>query len=291
MKGPTATDGRGTPRQDAVFVRRPLRTLDRAAAFQRRRRFLEGGLAVLIPLALFALWELGARLGWIDARMFPAPTTILRTGASLLAEGYFWSDILLTLRRVLIGAGIGIVAGFTAGALMGLNRTARAALEPMLSAVYVVPKLALLPVFITIFGLGEVPLLVIISVTVFFYIWIYTMEAFASIPEGYHEAARSLDLGPVRMFTQVLVPAALPSVFVALRVAISVSIIVIVASEFLVGTTGVGYVIFDSRRLFMNDQMYVGIVTVSLMGVVLSMIVQRIGRLVTPWVKHSRRID
>lgn len=272
-----------------VLVRRPVRTLDQAAAYNRRRRITEVGLAVLIPVALLALWELAAQAGWTDPRLFPPPTTIVSTGASLIAEGEFWSDVLLTLRRVLVGAGVGIAVGFTVGALMGLNRTVRAALEPMLSAIYVVPKLALLPVFITLFGLGETPLLVIISVTVFFYIWIYTMEAFASIPDGYHEAGRSLNLSRTKMFAEVLLPAALPSVFVALRVAISVSIIVIVASEFLVGTTGLGYVIFDSRRLFLNDQMYVGIVTVALMGVILTMIVQWLGRLLTPWVKYSRR--
>src|SRR5699024_606751 len=208
---------------------------------------------------LLALWEVASRNEWMDSRLFPPPTLIIVTGFRMITEGGMWGDIFATLRRVLTGGSIGVIVGFMAGAAMGLNRMIRGALEPMLSALYVVPKIALLPIFITIFGLGEPPLLVIISVTVFFYVWIYTMEAFATIPDGYHEAAQSLNLSRYEMLFHVQIPAALPAVFVALRVAVSVSIIVIVASEFLVGTTGLGYVIFDSRRLFMNDQMYVGI--------------------------------
>jgi len=199
-----------------------------------------------------------------------------------------WTDVLATLRRVVLGFAIGGLVGFLAGAVTGLSRLARSALEPMLSALYVVPKLALLPVFITIAGLGEPPVIVMVSWTVFFYIWIYTMEAFTQIPEGYREAARSLNVGRRAMFRHVLLPAALPHLFVAMRVAISVAILVIVAAEFVVGTTGLGYVIFDSRRLFMNDRMYVGIVTVALLGVILATMITWIGRRLTPWAEQGR---
>ena len=85
------------------------------------------------------------------------------------------------------------------------------------------------------------------------------------------------------MFLDVLVPAALPQIFVAMRIAMGVAVLVIVAAEFLVGNTGLGYLIFDSRRLFINDVMYVGIVSVAILGVVLTSIVTLIGRRLTPW--------
>jgi sulfonate transport system permease protein len=290
------TPGRSTPPASPtagrVIIYKPQGHPERAEARARARKVIRLALAVAIPLSLVLLWELAARNGAIDERLFPAPSTIVETGYRMFVDGQMWNPVGLTLKRVLLGGGIGILTGALTGAAMGLNATARAALEPMLSALYVIPKIALLPVFITAFGLGETPLLVIIAVTVFFYVWIYTMEAFASIPEGYLEAGQSLNLSRWRMFSMVLLPAALPAVFVALRVAITVSIIVIVASEYLVGAHGLGYLIFNARQLFMNDQMYVGIVTVSLLGVLLVTIVRWIGKLVTPWVKYSvRRTD
>src|SRR5690606_4839491 len=105
-----------------------------------------------------------------------------------------------------------------------------------------------------------------------------------AIPEGYREAAKALNAGRRRTLTSVIVPAVLPQLFVALRVGVNVSIIMIVAAEFLVGTSGLGYVIFDARRLFNNDEMFVGIVVVSIMGVLLANIVGWIGRRITPWV-------
>ncbi len=277
-----------TRQAERLYVRKPVCTPREAAARARRTRFLQVALAVGVPVALLLLWQMAAASGWIDRRLFPAPTTIARTAWDLIAAGELWTDVLATLRRVVLGFAIGGLVGFLAGAVTGLSRLARSALEPMLSALYVVPKLALLPVFITIAGLGEPPVIVMVSWTVFFYIWIYTMEAFTQIPEGYREAARSLNVGRRAMFRHVLLPAALPHLFVAMRVAISVAILVIVAAEFVVGTTGLGYVIFDSRRLFMNDRMYVGIVTVALLGVILATMITWIGRRLTPWAEQGR---
>ena len=149
-----------------LLVRRPTRTLQEATRHARRRRALEIGLAITIPLALLLLWQLAVVAGWIDGRLFTAPTEIARTAVGLFVRGELWTDIVITLRRIVIGFVIGVAVGFTVGSLMGLSRLVRKALEPMLNALYVIPKLALLPVFITIFGLGEPPIIVLVAVTV-----------------------------------------------------------------------------------------------------------------------------
>jgi sulfonate transport system permease protein len=280
----TATEQR--PPQ--TLVRRAKRSPDQAEAVARRRGVLEFGLALAVPVVLLGLWQIAAKAGWIDDRLYPAPSTIVRTGYEQFKDGGLGSDLWITTRRILLGLGFGSLVGLVLGAAMGLIRLVRVALEPMLNALYVVPKLALLPVFIAIFGFGEAPKIVLVSVTVFFFVWIYTMEAFATIPEGYKEAARSLGVSRWRMFSDVLLPAALPQIFVALRIGMGVAVLVIVAAEFLVGDTGLGYVIFNSRRLFINDVMYAGIVTVALLGVVLSAIVTYVGRALTPWASHSK---
>lgn len=273
-----------------TLQRRPARAPEQAASHSRRRRQLEVILGAAVPAALLILWQLAASAGWIDPRLYPSPWTLFMSAKEMLSspDSTLLSDTLATLRRVIFGVVAGGFLGVVAGVGLGSVRLLRAALEPTLSALYVVPKLALLPLFMTILGLGERPLLAIVSWTVFFYVWIYTMEAVIAIPEGYLEAARSLNASWLRTLLHVTIPSALPQLFVALRVGVNVSVIMIVAAEFLVGTTGLGYLIFDSRRIFSNDAMFVGIVIVSLMGVTLAGIVAWTGRRITPWARSSR---
>jgi sulfonate transport system permease protein len=171
---------------------------------------------------------------------------------------------------------------------MGSVRLLRRALEPTLDALYVVPKLALLPVLLNMFGLGEGPKVALVAVTVFFFVWIGTMTAVMAVPEGYRETGAAFGASRAQMFRHVLVPGALPQIVVSLRVAAGVAVLVIVAAEFIVGDSGLGYLIFNSRALFINDRMYVGIVVVALFGVAFSELIRALGRLVTPWAPQDR---
>lgn len=279
-----------TRERSVTVTRRATRKSRQTVAYARRRRALEVSLGVLVPVALLGLWEVAATQGWIDKRLYPAPSRILQVGAEMLTaeDPRFRQDIYVTLRRVLVGVVAGGFLGMVVGMLLGSIRLVRAALEPTLNALYVVPKLALMPVFMTLVGLGEPSLLLIVSWTVFFYVWLYTMEAVVSIPEGYRESARALHVGRIQTIRDVIVPSVLPQLFVALRVGVNVSVIMIVAAEFLAGNSGLGYLIFDSRRIFMNEQMFVGIVAVSLLGVTLAALVTWTGRLLTPWTRTGR---
>ncbi|MEV5561034.1 ABC transporter permease [Nonomuraea wenchangensis] len=283
------TSGHLITEHPPVVVRHePRRPYQEQAAYLRRRKLLQRVLAAGVPLALLSLWELAARAGWADSRVFPAPTMIAEQAVELVRSGRLTGDAWATLQRVLLGFPLGALAGIVLGIAMGLNPYVRSALELMLNGLYVVPKLALLPVFLSFLGFGEPPLVALIATTVFFFVWISTMEAVATIPAGYHEAARSLGLGRVRTFTDVIIPAILPSVFVSLRVGANVAILVIVAAEYIATNTGLGFLIFNSRQLLINGWMYVGIATVAILGVVLSSVIAGMGRLLTPWSQESR---
>lgn len=147
--GPGAAPGR--------IVRRPGPLETRPETAHRRRRALEVSLAVAVPLLLVLAWQLAATRQWIDARVYPAPSAILADGWERAAEGELWPDVWATLKRVLAGYALGTVSGYLLGLLMGALPLVRAALEPAMDALYVVPKLALLPVFLNMFGLGEGP--------------------------------------------------------------------------------------------------------------------------------------
>ncbi|WP_338700271.1 ABC transporter permease [Streptomyces sp. Q6] len=271
-----------------LLVRAPGPQELHPARTRRRRRALELSLAAAVPLALVLLWQLAATQAWIDARVYPAPSTILADGWDRAAAGDLWPDVRATLKRVLAGYAIGTVAGYLLGLLMGSIPLIRAALEPLLDALYVVPKLALLPVFLNMFGLGEGPQIALVAATVFFFVWISTMAAVVSVPSGHRDAGQVFGASPWQMFRHVLLPASLPAVLVGARIAAGVAVLVIVASEQIAATNGLGHLIFDARALFQNDVMFVGIVCVAVLGVVFSELVRLAGRLLTPWAPRDR---
>lgn len=260
------------------------------AGAARRRAIVEVGLAVAVPVVLFLWWQLASSGHYLDPRTHPAPSTIFSTARDLIADGDLWSDTFVTMRRVVLGWTIGGVGGIALGLLMGANRLLRKALEPTLDALYVVPKLALLPVLLTIFGLGEGPKVALVSITVFFFVWISTMTAVMSVAEGYRETGQAFGTTRRQMFRHVLVPAALPQVLVGLRVAAGVAVLVIVAAEYIVGTDGLGYLIFNAHALGLNAEMYVGIVVVAVFGVAFAELIRQCGRRLVPWAPEDRAV-
>jgi sulfonate transport system permease protein len=273
----------------SAIVREAPRDENGERIHRRRMHRAERILAAGIPLLLIGLWQLSSSRELIDSTIYPSPVDIGRETWDLLADGRLRTDTWVTLRLILSGYLIGAAVGFLLGTAMGVSRLLRAAFEPLLNGLYVVPKLALLPIFLTIFGFGQAPKIVLISITVFFFVWIETMEAIVAVPIGHREAARSFSSSPFVMFRHVLLPATLPQIFTGLRIAMGVAVLVTIASEFVVGNQGLGYLIFNSRQLFQIKRTYVGIVWVALLGVALSSIVGWVGRRLTPWsVDHSR---
>jgi sulfonate transport system permease protein len=230
-------------------------------------------------------WEWGSTHGWFDRRLFPAPSDVVDEGRRQFEEFNYAQDVWVTVRRILWGFFYGSVLGVVLGVVMGMSRTVRAALEPTLSALYTVPKLALLPVFLIVFGFGETPVIVILAVTVFFFVWIQSMAAVMSVPEGYREAGASFGAGRWQMFRHVLLPAALPEIFVGLRIAAGVAVLTVIGVEFVFapGTQGLGYRINLARQTLLPKQAYVGIVISAVIGVIFIWIVKRIGRALSPW--------
>jgi sulfonate transport system permease protein len=258
----------------------------------RRRRVLEVTLAIAVPVLLIGLWQLAASAGWIDRILYPAPSDVISEGRRQFADFNYGHDVWVTVRRILWGFFYGSVLGVGIGLVMGMSRTVRAALEPTLSALYTVPKLALLPVFLIIFGVGEKPVIVILAVTVFFFVWIQTMASVMSVPEGYREAAVSFDVTNRQMFRHVILPAALPQIFVGLRIAAGVAVLTVIGVEFVFapGFAGLGYRINNARQTFVPKQAYVGIVISAVIGVIFIWIVKRIGRALSPWAPEDNAI-
>lgn len=267
------------------------------------------------PLLLLALWELLAFQGFINPRWFPAPSRIAvalwdlivtydrfnRT--SLLGRPWLipqvWPDegwaglrrlfaeshVLVTLGRVAGGFAIGALPGILVGMAMGLNRTIRAMLDPLMSALYVLPKIAIFPLMMLLFAspFGEGPKVAVIAITAFFLIAINTMAGVRGIEPVYLEAGRNYGANGLQMLRHVIIPAALPIIFSGLRLALGSSLIVIVAVEFIRAQQGVGYLVFYYWQILVVDKMYAALFVVMLLGVGLTALLLWLETKVMPW--------
>lgn len=280
---PTRTAGGG------VLPVPPEGQLDRDAVIarelRRRTRLHRRDLAlgIVTPTVLLVLWQVLATTGAIDDRLFPPPTRIVEEGVSLLRTGALSHDVAVTLGRLLLGFAVGSLLGILAGLLMGSWRAANAALAPMFAALYALPKIAILPLLLLVFGLGETPKVLSVAVTIFFVLQINTLAGVRQIDPRLLEAARSYGATGLKRFRHVVLPACVPAIFTGLKVATGLGVVVIVAVEFVASNDGLGYLIWNSWNLFQPDRMYVGLVVVAVLGALLTGLVTVIERLSIPW--------
>jgi len=275
------------PGHSPSVVRRPTAADRDPLKFRRRRRRLDRILGIGVPVLLVVLWQVCSEWGWMDRRFFPPPTAIWDAGVALFRSGQLQHDIWVSSRRVLIGFTLGSLSGIAAAVLLQASRNARAALEPLTYALWTVPKLALLPMLLLVFGIGETPIIILIVVNCFFLVFIPALAAMTSVPLPYREVAQSVRATRWQTFRHVIFPASIPQIFVALRITAGASILVLVAVEFVQGQEGLGYLIWNSWGLFLADRMYVGIVVVAILGALFTMVIAALGRRVARWAPES----
>lgn len=245
-------------------------------------------LAVFTPVVLLLLWQLAAKAGWIDARLFTPPSEILARGWELSVNGKLWANVVPTVGRLAVGLVLGSLAGVIAGLFMGAWRPLRAAVGPTFTALYALPKIAILPLLLLIFGITETPKILAVGISVFFVVQINTLAGIAQIDARILEAAHAYRASGWKLFRYILLPAAVPSIMTGLRVAAGMAVVVVTAVEFVASNNGLGYLIWNSWQLFQPQDMYVGLITVSLLGALVTGLIIVLERLLLPW-KYPRR--
>ena len=238
---------------------------------------------VVSPLALLALWEFVVRVHLLDARFFPAPSSIVGDFFQFLRSGELVSNTWMTLQRVVVGFIIGGVPGVAIGLLMGVNRLARAILEPIVALLYPIPKIAILPLVLLIFGIGESSKYAIVAVGVFFIMLINTAAGVRQIEPIYLDVARSFEIRRRSFYANVLLPGALTNIFAGIKLSIGIAIVLAVAAEFTAARSGLGFQIWNAWQTLQVDRMYVALVMVSLLGYVLTLIGNALENVFVPW--------
>lgn len=240
-------------------------------------------LTVATPLALFALWELLARSGVIDARFWPPPSRLAAAAATMLRDGSLLSNVGVSLGRILIGFVIGAVPAVVLGLLMGLWWPARALLLPTASALYAIPKIALVPLVLLVFGTGEAGKYAIVAISIFFLVVLNTVAGVRAIDRAYLDVARNFGAGPLDRFLTVALPGALPAIFTGLRLGLGFSLIVIVGTEFVAAQNGIGRLIYESYQILAIGDMFVGLIVTGIMGFILTSGINVLEQRLLPW--------
>ncbi|MBC5811699.1 MAG: ABC transporter permease, partial [Candidatus Eremiobacteraeota bacterium] len=168
----------------------------------------------------------------------------------------------------------------------GVNRYVRAYFDPLVALLYPIPKIALLPLIMFIFGLAEASKYVTVAIGVFFVMVINAESGVRQIGRIYLDVARAYRLTPRTFYLRVLLPGALPSIMAGARVAIGLAVVLAVAAEFVAARSGLGFTIFNSNQLFDVQTLYVAIVAVSLLGYALTALAGRLESVLVPWQKR-----
>lgn len=219
-----------------------------------------------VPLVLITLWEVAARSALVSPRYFPPPTVIATMLGRLLAGGDFWSDALTTLARLAVAFVVAAAAGVPLGLAMGLWRPLRRIVEPPITMLYPLPKIALLPLFLILLGVGENAFVVTAAITAFFQIVISTAGGTATIDPRLLEAGRNYGARGIALFRKVILPAALPAVLTGLRLGLGLALITVIAVEFVAAKSGLGHLVFRYWQMLLTAEMYAAFVLIGLMG-------------------------
>jgi len=263
----------------------PADQMERLTAPSRRER-LQLRLSYFSPLLLLVIWEICSRVGVIDQRFFPPPSAITSTAWEMIVSLELFEHIGATLQRVAVGYAMGVIPGVLLGLVLGLTAPVRRVLAPLFAALYPIPKIAILPLILLIFGTGDASKYVVIAIGAFFLTFYNTLGGVMQTPQIFLDVARNAGASRTQTFLRIALPSALPSIFTGLRLAAGSSYIIIAAAEFLGARSGVGFFIWASWQTFAVPRMFVGIVVISALGYLTILGLEMLERHLVPWSKH-----
>jgi sulfonate transport system permease protein len=273
MSSPAVTSGvpadliRGAPPTS------PARLL--AAAAASGRRF--AGLAVLL-----VAWQVCAAQGMLGAAT-PPPSQVLATGVELIRSGELPVHLLASLERVAKGLALGLSAGLVLGLAAGLFRLAEDVIDAPLQALRMLPHLALVPVFIIWFGIGETAKVALITIGPIFPLYINVFHGIRGVDERLVEAARTCGVTGPALVRKVILPGALPQILVGLRQSLGIGWLSLVVAEMTATTSGIGFLVTDAKEFLRTDVVFVVLVVYALLGLATDLLVRAIERKALAW--------
>jgi ABC-type nitrate/sulfonate/bicarbonate transport system permease component len=237
----------------------------------------------VLILALLALWEASARLGWARSESWPPVTSVFAALVRGLVDGELTSSLLSTLRRMLTGYGIGSAIGVALGLLLGVNRWLRWLILPLVEAIRPIPVPAIVPPLILFLGIDDALKVFVVALASFFPALINTMAGVVGVDDVLLQTARTFRVGWGRTLLRVVLPATLPAIASGLRIALGLALVVTVVAEMIAGSAGIGYYIVQMQYAMRPEAMYAAVLSLALVGYLLNRLFLLTEARLIPW--------
>ncbi len=242
-------------------------------------------IAVMIAAVITGLWEGLVHIGILSPLFFPPPTVIAVTLFRWLFNGKLTPHLAATLSRALTGFAVGALSGLAAGLTMGWSERVRTVTDPFIAAAHPVPKIAVFPLIMIIFGIGEMSKIAVAALSAFFPMAINTVTGVRQISPLYFEVARNYGAKPFKMFTRVIIPGSLPMMLTGMRLALNNSLTLTIAAELVSAQKGLGAMIWLSWETLRTEELYASLIITALLGICFNMLVQFAAKRLIPWQK------
>lgn len=243
--------------------------------------------SVAAVVAVLAAWFIAAETRLVDPLFLPGPIEVLTTIQLLLTEGYrqvaLWQHILVSVGRAMFAFVIATLTGIPIGLMMGRSLTFNAVLDPFVQFLRPLPKLALIPLVIVWFGIGEFSKFILIFLSTFLTVVVSAAAAVMNVPEGRIRAAQSLGVSPRQLFRHVILPSALPELFTGVRVGIGIGWTTLVAAEMIASSSGLGWMVINASSYLRTDVVILGILLLGTIGYLLDLALVTTQRLTIHW--------
>ncbi len=220
----------------------------------------------LVPVGLIVAWQIASSLGWLSTRVLPAPVDVVKAAWNLTVSGELWTHVKVSAGRALAGLAIGGGAGLALGLLTGSVKFFETLLDSTIQMVRNIPALALIPLVILWFGIDESAKLFLISVSVFFPIYLNTFHGIRNVDPQLIEMGRTYGLTRWQLYREVILPGALSSILVGLRFSLGLMWVILIVAETISAQAGIGYLTMNAREFLQTDIVLVGILLYALLG-------------------------
>jgi sulfonate transport system permease protein len=236
-----------------------------------------------IPALILLAWQAGASLGWISSRTLPAPSAVARAAWNLAASGELWMHVRISALRALGGLAVGGSLGLLFGLLNGTSRVAEATLDTTLQMIRNIPALALIPLIILWFGIDESAKLALLSIGVFFPMYINTLHGMRAVDPSLIEMGRAYGLRAWALYRDIILPGALPSILTGLRFSLGLVWVILIVSETISAQSGIGYMTMNAREFLQTDVVVLGILLYALLGKLADVVARALERRLLRW--------
>lgn len=235
------------------------------------------------PLLLLLLWHAASITGLLAPEVLAGPATVVTSAVALWNSGELPQAILVSLRRTLLGLALGGSIGVSLAVVSGLLRLGEDLIDSSVQMLRTIPNVALIPLLIIWFGIGEPPKVALIALATAFPLYLNVYAGIRNADQALVEAGRTLGLSRLRLIRHVILPSALPSALVGLRYALGVSWLALVFGEQINATAGIGYLMNTAREMFQTDVIVVCLVVYALLGLAVDAVVRTLERLLLAW--------